>query len=91
MLFLLIFLIIKNFSKYKIIRYLKIFLNKSFIYTIIISSVISNTYILYLNSKYNNFYEKAPKEINAEAIIIRRLTRKRIYRYVYNKNKIGRI
>ena len=77
-------LIIKQLRQYKLVRYLKIFLNKKSILLIIIAAVVSNTYILFLNSKYNNFYEKTPSTIQAEALIIRRFTRKRIYRYVYN-------
>jgi len=88
-LFILIFfyaLVIKNLSKYKLDKYLKIFLNKRCILLIITAAFISNTYILFLNSKYNNFYEKPPSTIQAEAVIVRRLTGKRIYGYVYSKN-----
>lgn len=79
-------LAIKKLSRYKLVRYLKIFLDKKSILLIIIAAFISNIYILFLNSKYNNFYEKLPSTIQTEAVIIRGFTRKRIYRYVYNKN-----
>ena len=35
-----------------------------------LSAIISNTYLLYLNSKYNKFYEEVPEEIAGNAIII---------------------
>lgn len=79
---------LKKLREYKLIKYLRIFLDKKYIVLITISALISNMYILYLNSKYNNFYENPPATIQAEAIVVRRLSRKRIYKYVYNKNKI---
>ena len=61
----------KKLSKYKLIRYLKLLLNKNSIVIIVLYALISNTYILYLNSKYNNFYENPPEIIQASAIVVR--------------------
>lgn len=78
--------ILRRLGKYKVVKYLRVFFNKKHILIIIIFALISNTYMLYLNSRYNKFYENTPEIISAKAIVIRRPTRKRIYRYVYNKN-----
>lgn len=71
--FLLYIIVLKYLKKYKLVKYLKIFLNKKYILIITISALISNTYILFLNYKYNKFYERPPDEIQAQAIIIRKL------------------
>ena len=68
----------KTFNRYKFIRYLKVFINTKTILVFITSAIISNSYSLYLNSKYESFYEIPPEDIKAEAIIVRRLYRKRI-------------
>ena len=81
---LLYILIIKKLSKFKLIRYLKILLNKKYILLVVMATLISNSYILYINSKYNNFYENIPETIQTEAVVIRRSWGKRVYRYVYN-------
>jgi len=70
---LLYILILKSLRKYKLVKYLKIFLNKKSILIITIFALFSNMYILYLNSKYNNFYEKPPDKIKAKAVVVRRL------------------
>ena len=47
-------------------------LNKKCILLVIIAALISNTYILYINSKYNKFYENTPETICAKAVVVRR-------------------
>jgi len=66
-------LLIKKLSNYKLVRYLKVLSNKKCILLVIIAALISNTYILYINSKYNKFYENTPEIIEEEAVIIRKL------------------
>jgi len=67
-----------NLYKYKLIKYLKVMLNTKAILIIIVFALLSNSYLLYLNSKYNNFYKNVPNTIKAKAIIIRRSGRERI-------------
>ena len=85
-LFLIYKIVLRKFKKYKIIKYLKNVLSEKIFLFIIISAMISNLYVLQLNHKYDVFYQKPPDIINAQAVIIRRLYRKRIQKYVYNKN-----
>ena len=75
----LIYIIYKlNINRYKILKYLKVIFNNNIIFLVIVSSLFSNTYLLYLNSKYNNFYKNPPTTIKTEAIVVRRCIRKRI-------------
>ena len=76
----------KKTCKYKLVRYLKVVLNKKYILIIVLSALISNTYLLYLNSKYNSFYKCTPDIIQAQAVVFRWVCGKRIYEYVCNKN-----
>ena len=62
----------KKLNRYSIIKYLKVYINKGCILIVVISSIISNSYLLILNSKYNNVYNNLPETINLEAIVIRR-------------------
>lgn len=66
-------LLINKMSKYKIVKYLKIFLNQKCILLITIASIFSNTYIIYINSMYDNFYKNTPNLIHTEAVVVRRL------------------
>ena len=84
-------LITRKFSKYKLVKYLKVFFSKKSLLTITICALISNTYILVFNFKYNSFYQNPPDLIQTYAIVIRRLSRERIYKYVYNKIRIRKI
>ena len=68
----------KKLTKLRFIRYLKVLVNIKSVLLIIIFSVISFCYILYLNNRYNSFYKNPPDEIKAKAIVIRRCCRKRI-------------
>lgn len=88
-LYLLYKLIKKIFNK-NIIRYLKVLLQTKVIIVICISAIISNIHVLYINSKYNNFYQNIPHKISGEAIIIGDKTEKE-YSYTYTiKMKTGR-
>ena len=66
-------------KKHNKLRYLKILLNWHIVLVVLISAFISNTYVLYLNYRYNSFYKNAPKVIEASAVVVRRLSRKRIF------------
>lgn len=71
-------------------RYIKIFVNAKIILVFCISAIISNTYILYINSKYSKFYENIPNIINAQAVIISEREEKEYsYQYII-KIKEGR-
>lgn len=82
--FFLYLLIYKKVSKYKVVKILKVFINKKSILLITVSILISNTYILYLNSKYNDFYKTVPQTLKVNAVIVRRCNRKRLHKYVCN-------
>ena len=69
-------------NTYKIVRYLKVVINTSGILLITISATLSNTYVLYLNSKYNNFYENTPENIEGKAVVISNPIEKE-YNYTY--------
>lgn len=45
-------------------------LNKQIVLVICLSALFSNTYMLYLNNKYNSFYKSAPQTINANAVVV---------------------
>lgn len=45
-------------------------LNKQIILLICLSALFSNTYMLYLNNKYNSFYENSPQTITAKAVVV---------------------
>ena len=66
-----IYIVINFINKNNFIRYLKLCLNFNIFITIIVSAVISNTYILYSNYKYNKFYKNVPETINTKAVVVR--------------------
>lgn len=68
----------RNLNRYKVIKYLKVFINIKSVLVFIVAAIISNFYLLYLDSKYEFFYKYSPDEIEVEAIVVRRLHRKRI-------------
>lgn len=68
----------ESLSKYKAIRYLKVLLDIKCIFVVLLSAIISNTYFIYLEYRYDEFYKNIPETINEEAVIIRRSKRKRI-------------
>lgn len=72
-----IYLILRKI-KYKNARYIKLLLNSQVIILLFLSALFSNTYIHYLNYRYNTFYENAPQTIKAKAVVIRGSTRKRV-------------
>lgn len=59
----------KLFSFNRYFRYIKIFLNSKVILTIILSSIISNTIVLYKNNKYKRIYETS-ENIELTAIVV---------------------
>ena len=60
---------LKIFSIRRYFRYIKLFLKLSTIVTIIISSLISNSIIIYQNKKYNNMFNNV-NDVNIIGIII---------------------
>ena len=52
-------------------KYIKLFVKNSAILLIIISAIVSNTYLLYLNSRYDNFYKNIPNNIDTKAVVVR--------------------
>ena len=78
----------EKFNK-NVIRYLKVLLQTKVIIVICISAIVSNLCVLFINSKYNNFYQNIPDKITGEAIIIGDKTEKG-YSYAYTiKMKTG--
>lgn len=78
----------EKFNK-NVIRYLKVLLQTKAIIVICISAIVSNLCVLFINSKYNNFYQNIPDKITGEAIIIGDKTEKE-YSYAYTiKMKTG--
>lgn len=51
-------------------RYLKVIFNKKMVTTFIVSLVIFNSYTLFLNNKYEQFYKEVNQEVRLDAIII---------------------
>lgn len=71
-------------------RYLKVLLKTNVILLIGISAIISNIYTLYINSKYNKFYENTPDTISGEAVVIEdKIEKEYTYTYII-KMKTGR-
>lgn len=66
----------------KILRYLKILINRKTIIIFCISAIISNYYILYVNNKYIEFYKKTPNIMNIEAVVVAEREEKE-YSYKY--------
>ena len=58
---------INNFKRY--FRYLKIYLNQKSLSIIILVSIISNSIVLFLNNKYDTFYQEN-KEIQVLGVIV---------------------
>ena len=70
-------------------RYLKIIIRKDIIILFCISVVISNTYLIYLRNKYENFYENVPDKTKTTAVVVSEKTEKEyVYTYVV-KAKYG--
>lgn len=69
-------------SRIRIIRYLKVLLKIKIVIIFCLSAIISNTYLLYLNFKYNKFYENVPEIIEGDAVIIGDKVEKE-YNYTY--------
>ncbi|MCL2341582.1 MAG: DUF4131 domain-containing protein [Firmicutes bacterium] len=61
------YVLIKNFIK---TRCLKIFITKQIILAIIISSIISNTYLIYINYKYSAFYNNIGDTITTAGVVV---------------------
>ena len=59
-----------KFNRIKVIKYLKVLLKIKIVIIFCLSAIISNTYLLYLDSKYNKFYENVPEKIAGDAVII---------------------
>ncbi|MGN1310354.1 MAG: ComEC/Rec2 family competence protein [Clostridia bacterium] len=61
---------ISNRKIKKYFRYIKIIFNKKVFFTFTISAIIFNTYTIFLNKQYENFYNKVKENIEIEAVII---------------------
>ena len=61
---------ISNRKIKKYFRYIKIIFNKKAFFTFTISAIIFNTYTIFLNKQYKNFYNKVEENIEIEAVII---------------------
>lgn len=59
----------KKTNRIRVIRYLRILFQKPVILVIIILSVISNTYILYMNNSYTSFYSDIGEKIELIGVI----------------------
>lgn len=59
-----------NYNRIKLVRYLKILLKYNIILIFCISAIVSNIYLLFINSKYEKFYRNTPDLINAQAVVI---------------------
>lgn len=57
-------------DKTKVYKYIKVLTKKQVIFTVVIISVISNTYVIYLNHKYNDFYNSISDNITVVGTII---------------------
>lgn len=70
-------------------RYLKLIIRKDIIILFCISTIISNTYLIYLRNKYDNFYKNIPDKIKITAVVVSEKTEKEyVYTYVV-KAKYG--
>lgn len=78
----LLFKLNSRFSRIKIVRYLKVVLKLKIVMIFCLSAIISNTYLLCLNYKYNKFYKNSPDIIKGEAVIIGDRIEKE-YNYTY--------
>ena len=63
-------------------KYLKIIIRKNIIILFCISTVFSNTYLIYLRNKYEKFYENVPDKIKTTAVVVSEKTEKE-YTYTY--------
>ena len=54
----------------RFIQYIKIFMKGQIILTIIISSIISNTYLIYINYKYYAFYNNIGDTITTAGVVV---------------------
>ena len=87
--FYLLFKLNIEFTRIKILRYLKVLLKLKIVIIICLSAIISNTYLICLNYKYNKIYENLPNTIKGEAVIIGDKIEKE-YNYTYTiKMKSG--
>lgn len=87
--FYLLFKLNIRFTRIKILRYLKVLLKLKIVIIICLSAIISNTYLICLNYKYNKIYENLPNTIKGEAVIIGDKIEKE-YNYTYTiKMKSG--
>ena len=80
--FYLLFKLNSRFCRIKIIRYLKVLLKLKIVIIFCLSAIISNTYLLCLNYRYNKFYKNSPDIIKEEAVIIGDRIEKE-YNYTY--------
>ena len=68
---------------YQVFRYSKIILKYNAIILFCFSALISNTYLIYLNNKYEQVYKENKSKINTTAVVISDRTEKEyIYKYV---------
>ena len=82
--------ILEKIKKIRYYKYLKFIFRFDLVLTIIVAAIISNTYTIILNNKYNKFYQKSPDLIKAQAIITKGCNEKE-YSYVYEiKMKNGK-
>ena len=63
-------------------RYLKVIIKKNVIFLFCISSIISNTYLLFLNYKYEKLYKDISNNINLNVKVISEVIEKE-YTYSY--------
>ena len=52
------------------VRHIKVSIAKQILLIIIISSIVSNTYLMYINNKYNQFYNNADEKATITGVII---------------------
>ena len=81
--------ILKNKNLKQIYRYLKVFIKKETIIVLIVSSVISNTYVIYQNTRYYNLYKDLEKSIDVVCTVVEH---RKNYKYkVVYKVKVEKI
>lgn len=59
----------KRANKIKIFRYIKVLLKKQAILIMAFAAIVSNTYLMHLNGRYNKFYDSMNDKINIIGII----------------------
>ena len=77
---------LKLFSLKRYLRYLKIYLNSKVVILLIISSIISNTIIIFQNKNYQKIYDNLSNQYNINCIGV--IISEKVEKQYYNRYKI---